>query len=107
MFIPLIEADTSGLAPNQGVAGIKSTPQTDLVGSAVVLPLDARRLRFIVVAHIHPATELPVRKFFKLLALQSPVTVLARWRRKAAAGWKCCREQAQARQAQAAVPTGA
>ena len=64
MFIPLIEADTSGLAPNQRVAGIKSTPQTDLVGSAVVLPLNARRLRFIVVAHIHPATELPVRKFF-------------------------------------------
>ena len=41
-----------------------------------------------------------MRKFFKLLALQRPVTVFARWRRKAAAGGKCCREQAQARQAQ-------
>ena len=47
-----------------------------------------------------------MRKFFKLLALQSPANVLARRRRKTAAGGKCCREQAQARQAQGGCSDG-
>ena len=41
-----------------------------------------------------------MRKFFKLLALQSPATVLIRRRRETAAGEKCYREQAQAHLAQ-------
>ena len=91
MLVSLIEADTPGLALNQGIAGIKSTSQSNPVGPVAVLPLDARRLRFIVIAHIHPTTELPVRQFFKLLALQSPDTVfICRWRETGAGGKRCC-----------------